>query len=115
AQAEFMGIQRTGNTDGNIVDQDLAGTGRVDACQDLDQRRLARPVLPQQTMDLSPKEPEVDALEHLRPAEFLLQSTNFNQCFGVHDCAQMNLRWISSRLSMALAPTARIRIRPEKS
>ena len=35
------------STGANIVDQDLTGAGGVNACQDLDKRRLARAVLSQ--------------------------------------------------------------------
>jgi hypothetical protein len=53
------------------VEQDLAGIGADDAGQDLDQRRLAGPVLAEQRQNLAPVELEVDGVAGERAAEAL--------------------------------------------
>ena len=53
---------------------DLAGVGRLGARQDLDQRRLAGPVLSGEGVDAAPPDGEVHALERLN-ARIVLRDT----------------------------------------
>ena len=54
----------------DAVDDDLgARVGRMDAGQDLDQRRLARPVLADQAVHLAAPDRPFDPVERHRPAE----------------------------------------------
>ena len=69
--AELPGRER--QPDGRAVDEQLAGVGLVEAGQDLDQRRLARAVLPEEAMDLPGEHVEVDVAQRLGPAEALRQ------------------------------------------
>jgi hypothetical protein len=54
---------RGAQVDGNAFDKDLPVVRLVDAGKELDQRRLARSVLPYQDMDLSRVEIEADVIE----------------------------------------------------
>ena len=56
------------------VDLQLALVGRVEAGQDLDERRLARAVLAEQAVDLAAVDRQVDVVERPRTAEGLRQS-----------------------------------------
>jgi hypothetical protein len=46
-----------------FVEHDLTGVGFVDAGEDFDERRLARPVLPEQGVNLSATDLKVDVIE----------------------------------------------------
>jgi len=54
------GLQRRADADGPAVDADLALGGRVEPIEDAHQRRLAGAVLPEQRVDLSGLQVEVD-------------------------------------------------------
>ena len=69
--AELPGRER--QPDGLAVDEQLAGVGLVEAGEDLDQRRLAGAVLPEEAVDLPGEHVEVDTAQRARPAEALRQ------------------------------------------
>ena len=52
-------------------EQDLAGVGFVDPGQYFDQRRLARPVLPEKRVNLAAANIKIDMIERERPGEAL--------------------------------------------
>ena len=54
-----------------FVEHDLTGVSFVDAGEDFDKRRLARPVLPEQGVNLSATDLKVDVIERERPRETL--------------------------------------------
>ena len=60
--------------DGMPVKDDLAGIGRVDPRQDLDQRRLARAILAEQRMDLARPDVEIHMVESQRAGKALGQA-----------------------------------------
>ena len=53
------------------VDQELAAVRIVEAGEDLDQRRLAGAVLPEEAVDLPGEQAQVDSAQRVRPAEAL--------------------------------------------
>src|SRR6202022_1991561 len=57
----------------SVVEADAAAARRKDAGDDVEDRRLARAVWPDQPDDLSVVHPEVEALDGLQPSEVLLQ------------------------------------------
>ena len=61
------------------VDEDLALLGDVDAAQHLDQRGLARAVLPQKRVDLAGQQLEVHALQRLDAGKRLADVFHFEQ------------------------------------
>ena len=56
---------------GLSVEHDLTGVGLVDAGEHFDQRRLARPILTEQSVNLSAADVKVDMIERKRPGETL--------------------------------------------
>jgi hypothetical protein len=59
---------------GLAVDPELTGLRLVEPGEHLDQRRLARAVLPEEAVDLPGEHVQVDAAQRLRPAEALRQA-----------------------------------------
>ena len=66
-----IGRRFVGGTDRPAGERDLASVGVVDARQDLDQRRLAGAVLPEQRVNLAAANVEVDMIERERRGEAL--------------------------------------------
>ena len=64
-----LGIARASDRDRLAIDPDLAGIGPVSAGQDLDQRRLAGAVVPEQPDDLAGMEIDADRIDGLDAAE----------------------------------------------
>ncbi len=72
--------QRLGaRTDGAAGEPDLAGVGRVDPRQNLDQRRLAGAVLAEQRVDLAAPDVEIDVVERERRGEPLDEADHFEK------------------------------------
>jgi hypothetical protein len=74
--ADAQGGVRTCKRDRLAVEQDLAGVGAVDAGQELDQRRLAGSVLPEQDVNLAGPHVEVHVCQCLDTWERLRQSSS---------------------------------------
>ena len=74
-----------------IVEPDFAGVRRIDAGQDLDQRRLAGAVLAEQRMDLAAAQIEIDRVERERSGEMLGQAGDLEQRAGRRGAAAERL------------------------
>ena len=83
--APALGVGRAARGRGLAVDQDLAVVGRVDAGHDLDQRRLAGPVLADQRVHLAPPQLERHVVEGTGGPEALGDAPH-----GEHDILGMH-------------------------
>lgn len=67
--AEPFGLRCRPDAHGSAVDAELTGVGRVDTREQLHQRRLPRPVLPDETEDFAGIQVEVDVGEGAHSGE----------------------------------------------
>src|SRR5262245_34100978 len=99
------GIPRAAEPRFMSVDPDRAGVTpeRVDAGQDLDQGRLARPVLAAEGVDLACAHVEMDVLERLDPAEMLGDAPRLQprRVFAGPAHCRSSARWNPSRMTVA--------------
>src|SRR5262249_30807089 len=66
-------------------EEDLACIRRIDARQDLDQRRFSRAILPKECMDLAMVEIEIDMVESQRAGESLREARDREEAVGGDD------------------------------
>ena len=72
-------IPRPVDRDRFAIEADLAGIDRVDAGQALHERRLARPVVPDECGDLALIDVEVDIVQHVHRTEALVDAPHRQQ------------------------------------
>ncbi len=94
ADAQLLRCQRAGRRDGRPVQRERSRVRCDDAGEDLDQRGLARAVLPHQRVHLSGAKLQLHAFEHGHGAEALVDSRGVQQ--GIAPRARMSVRRIGA-------------------
>ena len=79
ADAVLAGVRNAVDLDVLALDADLPGVHRVDAAEDLDQRRFASAVFAQQGEDFTRMQGDVDVFQHLVAAEALVDIAHLHQ------------------------------------
>jgi hypothetical protein len=79
ADAEFLGFPRRFGPDDPAGQTHLAGIGRVDAGEDLDQGGLAGAILPEQRVDLAGANREIHVRERHHPGKLLSDAAKLKQ------------------------------------